>query len=337
MKQYGVGMIGCGKVAEEYIKAFQQDARSEVRGLVSRSVGRAEACRAKCGLSCTADADAAALIARRDIDIIVVCTPHDQHTEHVLAAAKAGKHIVIEKPVALNWEEVRAQQAAVRAAGVKSVVGFVLHWNPLLLNIDRLLDEKAFGNVFLIEVDYLHRVWWGNTRWLGTSAQGGTSLLAAGCHAVDALRWFAREKPVEASAYSVKTENPNEYPGTTALLVKFESGMIGRVTSCFDAKMPYVFHVGVYGTEGSLRDDKLYAPKLFPGQSGFMTIPCILPDSADVKHHPFQGEASHLLDCIEQDRRPFPDLDDAVETMALCFAADRSAELGRPVRLDEFR
>ncbi|HNR29287.1 MAG TPA: Gfo/Idh/MocA family oxidoreductase [Candidatus Hydrogenedentes bacterium] len=333
MSKLGVGIIGCGWVGEEYIKAFQNDARSEVRALVNPSLARPEMYKAKHGLNCTVGSDADAILPRDDIDIVVVATPHDRHTPYVVAAAAAGKHLVIEKPVALTPEDVRRQQDAVREADVKSVVSFVLHWNPLLMTVDRLIERGAFGNVFLVEVDYLHRIWCGPDRWLGSAKQGGTSILVGGCHAVDALRWFARSEAVEVTAYQTKTENPNEYPGTITAIVKFANGAIGRVTSSFDAQMPYVFHIGVYGTEGSIRNDKVYAPKLFPGQNGFMTIPCVLPDSGDVAHHPFQGEASHLLDCILEDRRPFPDLDDAVKTMDICFAADASAAQGRPVAL----
>jgi len=336
MDTLGVGIIGCGWVAEEYVKAFGEDDRSEVRALVSRSPDKPEQYRKKYGLDCAVGIDADAMLARDEIDIVVVSTPHDKHTDYVVAAAQAGKHVIIEKPVALSIEDVRRQQAAVSEAGVKTLISFVLRWNPLLMTIDTLIDRDAFGNVFLVEVDYMHRIWCGQAKWLGTREHGGTSMLAAGCHGVDALRWFARSEAVEVSAYQVKTENPNEYPGTLAAIVQFDNGKIGRTTSCFDARMPYVFHVGVYGTEGSLRNDKLYAPKLFPGQNGFMTIPTVLPDSADVSHHPFQGEAKHFLDCIIEDKRPMPDLEDAAKTMAICFAADRAAEEGRPVKLSEF-
>ncbi len=335
MKTLGAAIIGCGRVAEEYIKAFTKDARSDVRALVSRSTARPEAYRAKYGLDCTVTADHAAMLARDDVDIVAVCTPHDLHTPYVVAAAEAGKHVVIEKPVALTMAEVRRQQEAVRQAGVKTVLSFVLRWNPLLQTVDQLIRQEAFGNVFMVEVDYFHRIWRGPDLWLGTRKQGGSSMLAAGCHAVDALRWFARHEVVEVSAYEVQTENPLEYPGTNTAIVKFANDAIGRTTSCFDAEMPYVFNIGIYGTEGSLKNDQVYAPKLFPGQTDFMKIPTILPDSADVDHHPFQGEVSHLLDCIVGDTRPFPDIDDAAKTMAVCMAADRSAELGRAVSMDE--
>ena len=126
-----------------------------------------------------------------------------------------------------------------------------------------------------------------------------------------------------------------EYPGTISVNVKFKDGKIGRSTTTFDARMPYRFNIGVYGTEGTLRNNKLFAPKLFPGQDDFLKIPCILPDSGDVAHHPFQGEVSHFLDCIIDDTCPFPDLANAAHTQVVCFTADLSAQSGEPVMVDE--
>ncbi len=336
MEKLGAGIIGCGAVAEEYVKAFQADSRSEVRALVSRHRANAERYRDRYDLKCAIETDAATMLRMRNVDIVVVCTPHDTHTAYVVAAAEAGKHVIIEKPVALTAEDVQKQRQAVGRNGVKTIVSFVLHWNPLLMTIDRLIEQGALGNIFMVEVDYMHRIWMTpEQKWLGSSKQSGTAILTGGCHAVDALRWFARSEAEQVSAYQVKTENPIEYPGTISVNVKFRDGKVGRTTTTFDAKMPYVFNIGIYGTEGSVRNDSVFAPKLFPGQSNFAKVPCILPDSGDVSHHPFRAEVSHFLDCIIGDTRPFPDLEDAAKTHAICFAADLSAERGRPVRLSE--
>jgi predicted dehydrogenase len=337
MKKLGAAIIGCGWVAEEYVKAFQKDERSEVRTLVSRNRANAERYRDRYNLQCTIETDASKMLEQKDVDIVVVCTPHNVHTEYVVAAAEAGKHIIIEKPVALTPEDVRKQREAVRKNNVKTVVGFVLHWNPLLMTIDRLIEQGVFGDIFMVEVDYLHRIWMKpEEKWFGSRRQSGTALLTAGCHAIDTLRWFARTEVEQVSAYQVKTENPIEYPGTISINVKFKDGKVGRSTTSFDVKMPYRFNIGIYGTEGTLRNDELFAPKLFPGQNNFLKIPCVLPDSGDVAHHPFEGEVSHFLDCIIEDRQPFPNLEDAAKTQAVCFAADLSAESGRPVANSEF-
>jgi len=335
MDTLGMGIVGCGWVAEEYIKAALHDGRVEVRALVSRTPGKPETYRQQYNLDATIGNDYEEMVQREDIDLVVVSTPHDLHTGPVVAAAEAGKHVIIEKPVALTMDDVRKQQAAVNKTGVKTIVSFVLTWNPLLMTIDELIRTGALGNVFMVEVDYMHRIWCGAEKWLGSKKQAGSSFLAGGCHAVSAMQWFARSEAVEVCAYSVQTENPNDYPGTTTAVVKFADGKIGRTTSCFDAQMPYVFNIGVYGTEGSVRNDKVFAPKLFPGQNAFMTVPCALPDSGDVTHHPFQGEVTHFVDCILENKKPFPNLDDAAKTMAVCIAADVSSAEGRPVKTSE--
>jgi len=336
MEKLGVGIIGCGWVAGEYVKAFGKDERSEIRALASRNRANAERYRDQHDLQCSIEIDANVMLQQDNVDIAVVCTPHNLHTKYVVAAAEAGKHVIIEKPVALTMEDVRKQQDAVKKNKVKTLVSFVLHWNPLLMTIDRLIEQGVFGDIFMVEVDYLHRIWMTlEEKWYASREQSGTAILTGGCHAVDALRWFARSEAEQVCAYQVKTENPLEYPGTISVNVKFKDGKVGRSTTSFDAQMPYRFNIGVYGTEGSIRNDELFAPKLFPGQNDFMKIPCILPDSGDVAHHPFQGEVSHFLDCIIDNKRPFPDLDDAAQTQALCFAADLSAESGRPVKISE--
>jgi predicted dehydrogenase len=338
MKKLGAAIIGCGWVAEEYVKAFQKDERSELQALVSRNTANAERYRDRYNLKCTIETDALKMLRQDDVDIVVVCTPHNVHTEYVVAAAEAGKHVIVEKPVALTPEDVRKQLEAVRKNKVKTVVSFVLHWNPLLVSIDHLIEQGVFGDIFMVEVDYLHRIWMTTEeKWYASRRQSGTAILTGGCHAVDALRWFARSEVEQVCAYQVKTENPIGYPGTISVNVKFEDGKLGRSTTTFDAQMPYRFNIGVYGTEGTIRNDELFAPKLFPGQNDFVKIPCILPDSDDVAHHPFQGEVSHFLDCIIDDKRPFPDLEDAAKTQAVCFAADLSAESGKPVKISELK
>ncbi len=340
MEKLGVGIIGCGWVAQEHIKAYQEDGRSEIRALVDKNREAAENYRQRYGLSCSIETDYERMLQQDDIDIVVVCTPNNTHAECVIAAAEAGKHVLIEKPVALTPEDVRMEMQAVKKNGVKTLVGFVLHWNPLLMTIDRLLDrgQEVFGNIFMVEVDYLNRTWMTpKEKWYASLEKSGTALLLSGCHAVDALRWFARSEAEEVFAYQVKTENPLEFPGTISVNVKFENGRIGRSSTILDAQMPYQFNIGIYGTEGTLRNDKLFAPKLFAAQDDFLAIPCVLPDSREVSHHPFQGEASHLLDCIIEDKRPFPDLEDAAKTHAVCFAADMSAQQGRAVKIRELQ
>lgn len=340
-KVLGAAIFGAGWVAGEHGKAYQNCARTRLVAVGSRKLESAQKCAVYAGAPdafTTTDFDE--LLARPDVDIISITTPPDIHADLTIRAAKAGKHLIIEKPIALDWDECLAMQKAVNEAGVKTVVSFVLHWNPSLLNTRKLIDSGAIGEPYMVEVDYWHGVkkWYPQYPWSVTKAQGGSSLLSAGCHAVDAMRWFAgADNPVvEVFAYSIPHKGTNtdwEFDPSLTLICKFANGTVGKVASTLDCVMPYAFNVDVLGTKGTIRDNRLWSEELLPGQTGWSVIPTVMPDSGDVAHHPFNGQVEALVAGILDGAPILPDLDDAVKTHELIFAADKSAEIGQPVKL----
>src|SRR5437870_7602503 len=155
----GVAIQGAGNVATEHIRAYQRNPRTEVVAIGSRREEGARAKAAEMGLECALYTDYEALLAHPGVDIVSICTPHDRHALETIAAAQAGKHILIEKPVAVNLPDLRAMADAVQADGVKTVISFVLRWNPLVLTLKELMDRSALGRLFYAEVDYLHGPW----------------------------------------------------------------------------------------------------------------------------------------------------------------------------------
>jgi predicted dehydrogenase len=163
---------------------------------------------------------------------------------------------------------------------------------------------------------------------------GGSAMLLGGCHAVDALRWLVRDEVVEVTAYANNQKGLFEYDANVVAVMKFGNGCLGKTAALFDAAMPYQFNMDLVGTEGTIRDNRLWSKKLFPGQTGWTTIPTILPDSADVHHHPFDGEINHFVDCIRQGCESHCNVADGYRTHEVCLAIDRSIEDGgRPVKL----
>jgi len=159
-------------------------------------------------------------------------------------------------------------------------------------------------------------------------------MLLGGCHAADALRWFAGEEVVELTAYSNNQKGLFEYDANVVAVLRFQSGAIGKTSALFDCEMPYSFNIDLVGTEGTLRDNRLWSKKLLPGQTGWTEMKTILPDSGDVHHHPFDAQINHLVDCIREGRESHCNIADAYHTHELCLAIDRSiAEGGRPVKL----
>jgi len=338
MKELGVGIIGTGWVAGSHVQAFEANPHTEVRGMVSRAKARAAARAAELKLAhCRAYDQLEEMLAAPDIHIVSIATPHHLHVAQGVAAAQAGKHIMLEKPVALDLAGLRELQAAVRAAKVKTVVSFVLRWNPLFATIKGFLADNLIGPLFYAEVDYFHGIgpWYAQYEWNIRKEVGRSSLLTAGCHAVDGLRWFMGKRAVEVSAYAAfSLNNPlrYEYEPNSVTLVKFEDGTLGKVASSVECVMPYFFNIHLLGELGTIRNNQVFT-KRWVGQKGWATIPTILPDSGDVTHHPFKDQVSHFIDCILNDRESHCNLEDAAATHEICFASEISAREGRPVKL----
>lgn len=338
MKNLGVGILGTGWVSGEHIRAFEANPHTEVRAILSRDEARAAAKAEEHKLArCRAYQRLEDLLDDPAVQIVSICTPHHLHVRQGIAAAKAGKHLLLEKPVALDLEGLRALRDAVRQAGVKTVVSFVLRWNPLFETIRALLGEETIGRLFYAEVDYLHGIgpWYRQYEWNVKREIGGSSLLTGGCHAVDGLRWFARQRPVEVFAYSnTSAHNPlnYEYDPNSVTLVKFEDGTLGKVASSVECVQPYVFNIVLLGDQGAIRNNQVFS-KRWVGQRGWATIPTVLPDSGDVTHHPFREEVDHFVDCILTGRESHANLEDAAVTHEICFASEISAREKRPVSL----
>lgn len=338
---YRVGIIGAGWVAGEHIRAYINNPETEIAAICVRRPETAQAHMDACGITAAIYTDVVKMLREAKLDIVSICTPPSMHPEHAVAAAEAGCHLVIEKPVALSPEGLRRIERAVNEAKVRTVVSFVLRWNPLFDVIKSLLDANAIGRPFYTEIDYQHGIgpWYGQYGWNRTKAEGGSSLLSAGIHAVDALRWFLGNEPVEVQAYSTNSKNTAyytdgyEYDPTIVTIMKFADGSIGKVASTIESMHPYRFPITIMGTEGAIRDNKVYSKRLMPGQTDFAEIPTILPDSGDVTHHPFQNEIDHFVECIKLGHESHTNLADAVKTHEICYAAQMAADQGRAVKL----
>ena len=155
----GVAILGTGDVSGEHIKAFQQNPHTEVVGLLSRDRARAEVKAAEYGLErCRPYTHLEELLKNDEIRIVSVCTPHHLHVEQGSACAEAGRHILVEKPIALDLAGLRRLDAAVQRNRVKSLVSFVLRWNPLFETIKAILADGTIGQIFYAEVDYFHGI-----------------------------------------------------------------------------------------------------------------------------------------------------------------------------------
>jgi predicted dehydrogenase len=337
MKELGVGIIGTGWVSDEYIRSFQMNPHTRVMAICSRDKAKAQAKAAQHGLAdCAAVTTPEQMVKLAGLDIVCINTPNFLHAEQAILAARSGKHIVIEKPIAIDWQDMRRMKEAVDKAGVTTIVGFVLRWNPLFKTIRQMLGDGVLGKVNYAEVDYLHAITpaYNCYPWSVKKETGGSILQVGGCHAVDGLRWFMDDEAVEVVALSGRYRSDFEQDTTITFVAKFKSGSMGKVTCSYDVSCPYIYNIEVFGSRGTVINNRVWAKGSFPGQEGWITIPTTGPDSGDVSHHPFPSEVDHFVDCIRERKKTMVDLDDAIKTFEIIEAADRSAQSGgKPVKL----
>jgi predicted dehydrogenase len=336
----GVGIIGAGRVCDEYVKAFHGHPRATVIGLYDPAPGRAAALLQRHGVAARVYASVEDLFADTEVTLIVSATHGDMRAAHCVWAAQTGRHVVIEKPAGLTAEETEAIRTAVAAAGVCSIVAFVLRWNPQFLTLRRLIDDGVLGELIYGEADYWHPI--TPERIPGYAAyisrqQGRSAFLAAGCHAADILRYLGGEvSEVAAFTGGPKRDRSWEFPPVAVASLRFASGAVGKLSTILDADTPYIFNCQLFGTAGSLRNNEVFSSRFYPGATDYWSFPTIRPDRGEVAHHPFAPMIAHFLDCIASGTESHASIADAARSMALCYAIDESAACGGqpvPVRI----
>ncbi len=335
-EQIGVAVQGAGTVSTEHLRAYLGNPRCRVVAIGSRTKAGAIAKAHQVGLEPGEIGiydDFDALLAHPGLDALSICTPHARHAQETIAAARAGKHILIEKPVATSPEELRAMDAAVAEAGVRTVVSFVLRWNPLVRTAKALVDDRTFGELLYVQTDYWHNAEQSGypgakgRRWRATI----DAMLSGGCHAVDLARYLMGSDIVEVVALETTALEGLPQPANQVALVRFANRKAGKVSAITEPWIPYQFNIDLLGSDGGLRDNRFYSRRL-PGATDWATFPTVLPNSGLVGHHPFQGEIDHFVDCILDGVESHASLRDAVNTHEACFAISQSGrEGGRPV------
>jgi predicted dehydrogenase len=345
MDQLNIGIVGLGWVAGAHISAFNKIDGAKVTAVCSRRELDEAQLAAQYGTSLKAYRDYETMLKDPSIHVIDICTPHPFHAEQAIAAAQAGKHLIIEKPIAIKYEDAVAMRAAIHKARVQSCVCFEVRFSQQANVIRSAIDEGLLGSLHYAEVDYYHGIgpWYGQFPWNVKKDMGGGSLLTAGCHAMDLLLWLMDSEVEEVTSYSNRSSNrifaPYEYDTTLVTILKFKDGKIGKVASVVDCLQPYYFHIHLVGSEGSLLDNKIYSAKLKGlSKERWSTLETSLIDSGDVAHHPYLPQFQAFVDSLRRrEKMPLTDFDTAFESHRVVFAADLSAAEKRTVKLEELK
>ena len=216
-----MALIGCGGMGRSHLRSAREVPQLNFVGYVDAfEEAAASACREFGGRYHTTDA---ARVWRDDaIDAVLIATHHDSHAPFAIQAAEAGKHIFLEKPMALTIEDCLAIEEAVDKAGVKLMMGFKFRFAPLVVRVKQLVRRP------LVTVGQsLHSAMKG---WPLTAEKGGGPVLSNGCHAFDLVYWLNESEPVRISAAGGALTHPEHGLVDNAVVsVQFENGSIAAI------------------------------------------------------------------------------------------------------------
>lgn len=331
MSKLGVGIIGAGWTAGEYLKACRDNPNTEVIGIYSRTPGKATQLMSRHDVQAKEFATLEEFMNDDRIQIVISATPQGVRPDHAVMAAERGRHLVLEKPIALDRAGVDRILEAVSKYRVKTITSFILRWLPQFRTIRKMVDDGFLGDLIYAEADYWHPLrpvyppyWWAVQK-----KYNGSSFNGAGCHAVDILRYLCGEiEEVAAFSGSPKKNFDFDFDPTAVAIVRFANGAVGKVSSMQEGDTPYVFNFRAFGSKGSIQNNRVYSSTWYPGNTDYYEFPTVGPTSGDVEHHPFSEEIKLLVEAILNDQEADGSIYDTYKTMAVCFAIDESAAKG---------
>jgi predicted dehydrogenase len=283
------------------------------------------------------------MLAQPDIHVVDITSYPNQHADQFCLAAKHGKHAIVEKPLAIEWRDTLRMKKAVADSGIRSCVCLECRYSSQFLATKSVIDAGLLGTLHYGEVDYYHGIgpWYSPYRWNTKRALGGSALLTAGCHALDALLLCMGSDVVEVTSYSAVSANPvfaaYEYATTATTILRFANGSVGKCAAVVDCLQPYYFHTHLVGSEGSLLDDRFHSQKLAGlNRHKWSQLSMKMLDSGDVSDHPYQTQFQAFFDALDAGREmPLTSFADAFASHRVIAAADKSAADRRPVRIEE--
>lgn len=340
-KKLGFGIIGCGIIADFHANAIHECFESATLvGVCDVVFDAAEKFAHRHNTS--AFLNEAQLLACADIDVVCICTPSGYHHSSVIAAARAGKHIICEKPLAINKEQLDAVERECILAGVTVSVISQNRYAKSIDRVKRAIDEGLLGRIVCADIYmkyYRSQEYYDSGSWRGTKRiDGGGALMNQGIHGVDLLLYLAGEIK---SVYAVsKTLVRNiEVEDTLSAVVEYKSGATGVIQATTSVYPGYPRRLDINGENGSIVLDETsivrWDIRNSAGHDDVVLMPTFTNGAATPTAISNDGHIRQISDtirCIREGTNPLSGLYDGRRAVDVILAIYRSAEEG--VRID---
>ena len=349
MAKHGFGIIGCGMIAEFHTKAINDLENAEVVAAYSRSKANAEKIVGLAGHSCSIYDDLDAMLKHPGLDVVCICTPSGAHLEPAIKSARAGKHVVVEKPLEITLFRCDAIIEACDNAGVRLCTIFPSRFGAANLRLKEAIDLGRFGRLTLGDT---YVKWWRTQQyydsggWRGTwSLDGGGALMNQAIHNVDLITWLMGDVASVVAQTATLAHERIEVEDTAVACLQFKNGALGVIEAATSAYPGLLKRTEIHGDRGSARveqddislwdfqekvpsDNEVLAE--IARQSGFTAG---ASDPRGINHIGHRDQLADFLHAIDTNSAPKVDGREGRKSVEVIRAIYRSAKTGSLVKL----
>ena len=336
------GLLGCGRIAKRHsdLLGGNHIPGASMVAVCDPMRARADAIAAKFGVPAHYDIDD--FLARKDIDAVAVLTPSGMHPEHVIAAAKAGKHVVVEKPMALRLQDADAMIRACDEAGVKLFIVKQNRFNVPVVKAREALEAGRFGRLILgtVRVRWCRdQAYYDQDAWRGTWAYDGGVLTNQASHHVDMLEWFFGDV-VSVHARATTALAKIETEDTAVATLKFRNGALGIIEATTAARPTDLEgSLSILGEKGTVEIAGFAVNQIrhwrFVGElpSDKDVVEKFSVNPPNVYGFGHQAYYQHVIECLTNQRAALVDGLEGRKSLELISALYESIETGEEVAL----
>jgi predicted dehydrogenase len=343
-----VGLIGCGGIMRVHVQGWAaQSQRAEIVAVADISEDNVRTRVKEIGRDVKVYSDYRDLLADDSIDAVDIGLPHHLHCESITAAARAGKHLMTEKPLCLSLEEAEEIRSAVEGSGIIMMAAHNQLFYPAVLQAKQMILHGDLGEIYAIHsldcdarrgrLDLNKNNWGKNKRaslggWRTDIAKmGGGELIDTGYHPTYRMLFLAGQTPTEVTAMLGTYRMDMDREDTAHVLMKFANGMTGQIMSSWAIRAPGAQNALFYimaeaGQLWGMPDRLHYQPVNF-------TSPATVEYPGWTGAHTFHAEIAHFVDAIEGGYQPMHSVTEATDTLRVILAAYESVETGQTARL----
>jgi myo-inositol 2-dehydrogenase / D-chiro-inositol 1-dehydrogenase len=344
MQRTKVAILGAGFISEIHLESYHRFIpEAEVVAVYARNADKAKEFATKHHIT-KWYTDIDTLIKESDCEIVDICLPNFLHADACIKAAKAGKHIIIEKPLAVTLEEADAMIGACKKANVKLMYAEELCFAPKYERVRHLVKEGAVGEVYMLKQSEKHSG--PHTDWFyDINLAGGGVLMDMGCHAMEWFRWMlgnAKAKSVYASMNTVYHKDRTKGEDNSVVIIEFENGVTAVAENSWAKHGGMDDRSEVHGTGGVIYAD------LFMGNSAISyskhgygyamekadtTVGWSFTVFEEVFNQGYPHELKHFVDCVRNNKEPLVTGEDGRVVLEILYAAYASAGQGKKIML----